>query len=88
MDHNGFRRQESPRRCRVQEVLLSEGKPGAAADFGQIPLLHGAGVERIEVVEANDFVALGQQRLDQMRTNEAGGAGHQHPRHLLARPIP
>ena len=46
------------------------------------------GVERIEVVDPHDLIALGGERLDQMGADEAGGAGDQDPSHLLARPIP
>ena len=41
---------------------------------------------REEVVEADDIVALLYQTLAEMRADESGAAGNQHP-HVLSRPL-
>jgi len=48
---------------------------GSARQAGRLPVVGG----RVEVVDDDDFVAARHQRVDDVGTDEAGAAGHQHP---------
>jgi hypothetical protein len=54
-------------------VVPEELEPWMIADMLEISLGTGE-----HVVDANDFVPSRQQRVDQMRTEEARAAGHEH----------
>ena len=75
-------------RLDVEHVLLVEAEARQAADLPQVALLHGAGVERVEIVDPDHLVASARQRLDQMRADEARRAGDEDPGHRALRPIP
>jgi len=72
----------------IQYVMLPEGKARSSTNLGQIAFFHGPGIKGVEVVHAYDLITLRQERFDQMRADEAGGARDQEPRHLRPRPIP
>ena len=72
----------------VEQVQLPEGEARQPPDLRQVALLHGPGIERIEVVDPDHLVAPAHQRLDQMRADEPRRPGDQDPRHLRPRPIP
>ena len=85
---DGIGSEQRPQGRDIQHVLLPKGKPAHRTHLGQIALLHGPGVEGIEVVDPDDLIALGRERLDQMGADEARGPCHQNPRHRRPRPIP
>ncbi len=60
------------------DVDLLEFKPGFAAEMVEIRSPSGQ-----QIVDDNDGITLRQQRVAQMRTQEAGSAGDQRPRLLM-----
>ena len=72
----------------VQHVLLVELEPRQASHLPEVPLLHRAGIEAVEVVDAHDLVAPAHQRLDQVRADESRGPGDEDSAHRRPRPIP
>jgi hypothetical protein len=70
----------------VADVALDEAEavaigPGQLArDFVKVAL-----VARGEIVEADDPLAIGQQRLDQVRPDETGRAGYEPARLALGK---
>ncbi len=72
MEHQGH----ALERQRVaRHVRLDEPEARMAAQAFEVPLLVRAGVERVEVVEADDLVAAGHQGLAHMRSDEPRRAG-------------
>ncbi len=61
---------------RVANVELDQPAPGVFKRTGEIGFLGGAVVERVEVVDDDDFVTVGQKAVNQVGTNEARSAGH------------
>src|SRR5450755_1702236 len=65
------------RQLRIGHVSFNEGESAAALGVGQV----GAAATQ-EVVEADDLVVVGDEAIDNVRTDEAGRAGHKNA-HLL-----
>jgi hypothetical protein len=76
------------KRVGVEEVQLVEGEAAERTGRGQVPLLHLARVEGIEVIDPGHLVALTDQRLDQVRPDESGRTGDEDSGHRPPRPIP
>ena len=81
-------RESRAQRLDVPHVLLVEREPREPPHVPQVPLLHGARVEPVEVVDAYDLVFPARERLDQVRADEPGRPGDEDTRHRPARPIP
>src|SRR3989441_7411330 len=58
----------------TDDVRLDEPEAGGPAQPIGVPLLHGRGVEGIEVVDAHPFVPPGEERFAHVRADEAGRA--------------
>src|SRR5207247_11115774 len=58
----------------ADDVRLDEVEAPGTAQPVEVPLLHGAGVERIEVVVAHHFVTPGEECLAHVRADEPGCA--------------
>jgi hypothetical protein len=54
----------------IADVALLEGEGGLVAEVGQVFEVAGG-----EVVDAEDGVAVGEEAIDEVRAEEAGGAG-------------
>src|SRR5262249_40159316 len=61
----------------ITDVELEEPAARVAQRGGEIGFLLPAIVEGVEVVEDDDLRAVGQEAIDQVRTDEARSAGHQ-----------
>jgi len=66
MGDDCVRREQRPDARYVEQVQLPKREPWPSANLGQVPLLYLPRVKRIEVVDANDFVALTHQCFTQM----------------------
>ena len=58
-------------------------KTGVGERCLEIRLFHAACVEWVEVVEPPDLSPLGEQPVDDVRADEAGGAGHKYAMGLI-----
>jgi hypothetical protein len=88
VDDHGVGGKVGLQRVGVEKIELVEGEAGVRPGLGQVPLLHAPGVERIEVVDPDHGIALTDQRLDQVRPDEAGRTGDEDSGHRPPRPIP
>jgi hypothetical protein len=88
MHDDRIRGEQRPHCGDVEEILLPKEEPREPSHLGQVSFFHGPGIERIEIVHSDNLIALGSERLYQMRANEAGGARNQDATHLPPRPIP
>ena len=57
------------------EIELGESEAGVGEGPGEVQPFPGWVVEGVEVVDADDLVAVGEEAFDQMGTDESGGAG-------------
>ncbi len=65
--------------ARSAKIQLVEGEALVPLKLGEPGLLQLYVVVGIEIVEPDDLIAAVEQRLSGMVTDEAGGAGDQHP---------
>ena len=63
----------------VADVELDQPAARVRQRGGQVRLLDRAGVERVEVVDHDHLMAVAQQAVDQVRSDEPGAAGHDDP---------
>jgi hypothetical protein len=61
---------------RIADIQLDEAAAWTSQRVGQIGLLDGPGIERVEVVDRKHLGAVGKQPIDQVRPDEPGSAGH------------
>jgi hypothetical protein len=52
-------------------------KRGALREF-EIPILDVARIERLKIIQPNDFVAFREKAINTMGTNKSGGTGHKN----------
>src|SRR5882762_2857372 len=63
----------------ADDIGLHEAEALGPAQPVEVPLLHGAGVEGIEVVDAHDLVTPGEERFAHVRADEPGRARDEQP---------
>jgi hypothetical protein len=61
---------------RVADIQLHQPAARAPQGPGQVGLLDGPGIERVEVVDHDHLGTVAQQPVDQVRPDEPGPAGH------------
>jgi hypothetical protein len=66
---------------RVADIAFNQLPGGAVAVTGDVGQLERAGVERIEVVDDRNAIAVAKQRIHHVAADEAGATGDQHAGH-------
>src|SRR5262245_20292117 len=62
----------------ARDIRLDKLKTRVLADPLEVPLLHRACVERVEIIDACNPVASREERVGEMRADEPRGAGEEH----------
>src|SRR5690349_14476684 len=71
--------------CRISNIELDQLEPRVPRRGGQVCALAGCRVERVEVVDHHDLATVGEETIDEVRTDEPRAAGHDRP-HTRLRP--
>jgi hypothetical protein len=80
--HHGVDRVGQPPEVGRHEIVLDEGEAARIAQTGDVSLLDGACVVVEEAIDPHDLVAARDQRLRDLRADEAGRTCDQYP-HVL-----